>query len=81
MNTTELLRSAMQSREMSQTQLAKQCGLSGQSAVGNALARKHGVRVDTLISLLSAMGYEITVRDSMNKQIKWVLSCDTSTRE
>ena len=73
MNTSKLLRTAMHERGVTQSRLAEACGLSSQSAVCNFLQRQHGMRIDTLLTLLNAMGYEIVVRDSMSKQLCWEL--------
>lgn len=73
MNMNQILRAAMHERGMTQTRLAEACGLRSQSAICNALQRQHGMRIDTLLTMLDAMGYEIVIRDTMSKQLRWEL--------
>ena len=58
-----------------QTTLAEACGYESQAAIGMALSRKNGMRVDVFVKMLNAMGYDVVVQSknpNMNKN-KWVL--------
>ena len=66
MTEKEALRAAMKSRKWTQKQLAEEVGSVSQAGVANLLnATSRGARVDVLVKLFKAMGYEIIVRDKM----------------
>lgn len=61
MNEKQVLREAMKAKGISQSDLAKAAGYKTQSHIANILARP-SMRVDVLIRLLDAMGYEMIIR-------------------
>ena len=61
MNEKQVLREAMRAKGISQAELAKQAGYKTQSHIANILARP-SMRVDVLVRLLNAMGYELIIR-------------------
>ena len=61
MNEKQILREAMNVKHISQGKLAELAGYQYQSHIGNILARP-SMRVDVLVRLLSAMGYELVIR-------------------
>ncbi|MCD8143102.1 MAG: helix-turn-helix domain-containing protein [Clostridiales bacterium] len=73
MNEKEIIKDAMRERECNQTQLAQMAGLKRQSNVSELL-RGNSIRVDNFVKFLTAMGYEVVVRDSLNPNgTEWVV--------
>lgn len=82
MNEKQIVRAAMETLGWNQTVLAEKCGYVDQDGKGrqsSVSSRLNGssMRVDTLVKLLDAMGYRITVesknRDNKNK---WTIEYD-----
>ena len=75
MNEKEALRLAMKARGLNQTVLAEMAGLKRQSNVSEML-RSSSMRVDNLVKLLDAMGFEVVIRDKnkANRENVWVLA-------
>jgi hypothetical protein len=72
MNEKDIIRAAMSVRGYNQTMLAEQAGLKRQTNVSEML-RSRSIRVDNFVKLLSAMGFEVIVKDknSANKENVW----------
>jgi hypothetical protein len=72
MNEKDIIRAAMNVRGYNQTMLAEQAGLKRQTNVSEML-RSRSIRVDNFVKLLSAMGFEVIVKDknSANKENVW----------
>lgn len=70
MTPKELIRELLLSRGMSQEELAKKAGYAHQSGIGNILNRNKTMRIDHLIKLCSAMGYDIAVIDRDTGEIQ-----------
>jgi len=72
MNEKEILREAMKARGINQTMLAEMAGLKRQSNVSEML-RSSTMRVDNLVKLLDAMGFDVIVKDrnGSNKMNVW----------
>ena len=68
MRANDAVRQIMNERGVSQTALAEAIGKSTQSAVGNALANKKGLHSATLVEMASALGYELVLREKLNKK-------------
>ena len=62
MKSNEVVRAVMSADGITQANLAAKLGYSGQSAVGNALSRENGMRVDVFVKMMNAMGYDVVVR-------------------
>jgi transcriptional regulator with XRE-family HTH domain len=69
MKSSEAIRALMGADGVSQAELARKMGYKGQSAVGNALARENGMRVDVFIKMAQAMGYEVVVRRGKDEMV------------
>lgn len=75
MTIKKIIESAQRSVGWTQDTLAKACGYKSQAAVGMALGRKNGMRVDVFVRMLNAMGYDVVIQSknpNANKN-KWVL--------
>lgn len=75
MKASEIIEEILKSLGWTQTTLAGVMGFRYQSYIGNALKRKNGMRVDTFVKMLNAMGYDVVVQSknpNANKN-KWVL--------
>ena len=72
MNEKEVIREAMKARGLNQAMLADAAGLKRQSNVSELL-RGNSIRVDNMIKLLDAMGFDLIVKDrnSSNKGNVW----------
>lgn len=67
----QIIRDAMAAGGITQKELADALELSGQQAIGNMLARKTSMRVDTFVKLLDAMGYTVVVRKKLGESEEW----------
>lgn len=73
MTSKEIVISAMSQRGFNQTMLAEAAGLKRQTNVSEML-RSSSMRVDNFVKLLSAMGYEVIVKDkNPDNKIKWTV--------
>ena len=63
MSEKEIITAAMKACGLNQETLAVKAGYKTQSAISNRLGGK-SMRVDTLVKILGAMGYEVVVRGS-----------------
>lgn len=72
MNEKEIIRKAMEIRGINQTMLASMAGLKRQSNVSEMLRGK-SLRVDNLVLLLNAMGFDVIVKDrnGSNRENVW----------
>lgn len=63
MDAKEAVRKAMDICGWSQSELAKKSGMKGQGNVNGILNRGSSLRVDVLLKMLHAMGFELIMRD------------------
>ena len=63
MDAKEAIRSAMKICGWSQEKLAAECGMKSQSNVTGVLNRGSSLRVDILLQMANAMGFELVLRD------------------
>ena len=68
MDAKEAVREAMKVCGWSQETLAKKCGMKRQSNVTGVLNRGSSMRVDILLQMVHAMGFELVLRDGRGKQ-------------
>ncbi len=74
MNEKEIIKIIIMEIGWTQELLAKNMGFSTQSAVGNRLRDKNGMRVDSLVRMLDAMGFELIIRSkSRNNKSSWII--------
>jgi len=88
MNEKEILREAMALSGTSQSELADRLGYSHQSAIGNLFNTKvrNSMRVDILVKMINAMGYDLIVRGREEVHApggasyipEWKVSCNGS---
>lgn len=64
----EAIRDCMKEKGVSQAKLAEKIGAKSPQVVQSLLYAKNGMRSDKLIELLTAMGYELVIRDKVNDQ-------------
>lgn len=75
MNEKQVIREVLALRGWSQQKLAEEAGFKRQSNIGGLLKEdSKGIRVDTLIKVLDAMGCEIIIKDKMGSKKEWVLT-------
>lgn len=74
MKPNEIVKEIMKLRGFSNQSLASKLGKSTASAVSNPLSREKGMRVDTLLEMVSAMDCEIVVRSVLKDKSEWVVS-------
>ena len=58
MKAGEAIKVAMKGDELTQIKL----GYKGQAAVGNVLTRENAMKVESLLKMAHAMGYEVVIR-------------------
>lgn len=75
MNEKDTVRAAMAARGVNQTMLAEMAGLKRQSNVSEML-RGRSMRVDNLVLLLDALGFDLIVKDrnSSNRENTWKIT-------
>lgn len=69
MKSTEVVKSVMAADGVSQANLAARLGYKHQSAVGNAVNRENGMRVDVFVKMMNAMGYDVIVRRGKDEMV------------
>ena len=67
MDAKEAIRAAMKVCGWSQETLAKECGMKRQSNITGILNRGSSLRVDNLLQMVNAMGFELVLRDKRGK--------------
>ena len=73
MTSKEIVINAMRQRGINQTMLAEAAGLKRQTNVSEML-RSSSMRVDNFVKLLSAMGYEVIVKDKKSdNKVNWIV--------
>jgi transcriptional regulator with XRE-family HTH domain len=72
MTDKEVMRRAMHEKQVTQRELASLVGYVGQSGIGQMLKGNSGTRADVLEKVLSALGYEIIVRNKETTE-EWLL--------
>ena len=75
MNEKQIIKSAMKARGINQEQLAHEVGYKTQSSISSRLCG-NSMRVDTFIKLLSAMGYAVVVKSTIQNDDgeEWTIS-------
>lgn len=68
MDAKEAIREAMKVCGWSQETLAQKCGMKSQSNVTGVLNRGSSMRVDILLHMVNAMGFELVLRDGRGKK-------------
>ena len=74
MDAKQAVREIMALRGWSQMKLAEECGMKGQTNVTGILNRGASMRVDVLMRMVQAMGFEIVLRDKMGSKKEYVLN-------
>ena len=62
MTAREVIKVLIKRKKISQDELARLCGMKGQTNVASALNRSSNMRIDTLEQLANALGYEVVLR-------------------
>lgn len=79
MKPNEIVKEIMKLRGFSNQSLASKLGKSTASAISNPLSREKGMRVDTLLEMVSAMDCEIVVRSVLKDKTEWVINSISKT--
>ena len=79
MKPNEIVKEIMKLRGYSNQSLASKLGKSTASAVSNPLSREKGMRVDTLLEMVSAMDCGIVVLSVLKDKTEWVVSSISKT--
>lgn len=72
MTAQEVAKHVMKNASLTQTDVAIACGLAGQSSIGTLL-RSKSMRVDSLLLILNACGYELVVRSADGEKPEYVI--------
>lgn len=80
MTEKEAIKAIMKERGWSQAKLAKEAGYRNQSNIGMMLSptRKSSMNTENLISLVTALGCELVIRDKMGTKKEWVIDMNSS---
>jgi transcriptional regulator with XRE-family HTH domain len=62
MKAGEAIKQAMKGDGLTQIKLAEKLGYKGQAAVGNVLTRENAMKVESLLKMAHAMGYDVVIR-------------------
>lgn len=73
MDVHEVARRVMKDKKLSQGEVAARAGMKGQSAVGMWLSGK-SMRVDNLLKILDACGYDLIVKDRSGENQSYRIS-------
>ncbi len=73
MKPNQIVREIMKLRGFSNNSLATKLGKSTASAVSNPLSRENGMRIDTLMEMITAMDCEIVVRSTLKDKSEWIV--------
>jgi hypothetical protein len=66
----------MKQRGHNSRTLAEALGKSTHTYVANPLSRDKGMRIDTFIEMVEAMGCEVIVRSKLEDKTKWTVNND-----
>ena len=80
MTVQEVARCVMKVTGMSQAEVAKKAGLTGQSTVSMFLQSK-SMRVDNLVTILNACGYELVARSREEGYPEYIIGNETKAKE
>lgn len=80
MEAKDAIKEAMKVCGWSQATLAEKCGMKGQSNVTGILNRGSSMRVDNLLQMANAMGFELVLRDGRGKS-EYVITHSESSKE
>ena len=58
----EAIKAAMKTDGLTQIKFAEKLGYKGQAAVGNVLSRENSMKVESLLKMAHAMGYDVVIR-------------------
>ena len=58
----EAIKAAMKNDGLTQVKFAEKLGYKGQAAVGNVLSRENERKVESLLKMAHAMGYDVVIR-------------------
>ena len=73
MNWSKIISEALTERNMTKTTLAEKAGYARPSSVTDALARKSGIRIDSFVRMLNALGSDVIVRDQYDQKKEWTV--------
>ena len=62
MKAGEAIKQAMKGDGLTQIKLAEKLGYKVQAAVGNVLTRENAMKVESLLKMAHAMGYDVVIR-------------------
>lgn len=66
MTAGEIAKEIMKASGVSQKKLADKMDLKAQQAVFNLLNAKNGMRTDSFVKMMNALGYDVIVRNRVN---------------
>ena len=79
MTDKEAIRAIMKARGWSQQKLADEVGYKSQSNIRSLLdTRKNSMNVDKMVTLITALGCELVIRDKMGTKKEWVIDMNSS---
>lgn len=76
MTSAEIILEILKLRDWSQGRLAEEAGYKRQSNVGNFIikGKDNSLRLNSLLSMVEAMGCEIIIRDKMGSKKEWKIT-------
>jgi len=70
----EIIKDIMNIKHWSQVKLAEQAGFKSQSNITGILNRHSTMKVDSLVQMVEAMGYEVVIRDKSDTSREWIVT-------
>ena len=70
----EIIKDIMNKKHWSQVKLAEQAGFKSQSNITGILNRHSTMKVDSLVQMVEAMGYEVVIRDKSDTSREWIVT-------
>ncbi len=69
----DIIKEIMSIKGLSQSKLAEKADFKSQSNVTGILNRGNSLRVDKLVKMVEAMGYEVVIREKDHTSNEWVV--------
>lgn len=66
MRITEAIDQCLKFRGMNKSKLAEKMGMARPQVLNNQLSRKAGMRIDTLLAMVNALGYDVVLKDRIS---------------
>lgn len=81
MKAQDIIRETIKMRETTQAELADRLGYKSQANISVLLTQNKEMKMSVFFRLLTALGYEIVVRDIANREYEWILTMSDASKK